>query len=405
MISLIAVNSHKLAFNGFSVFEIYFLIIHSQLAIENYSLSGGRLMKLRNKYYLRLLLVAALLVILSYSAVAVSDLERKISKQNMKLYTEEYGVADLKKERQEEIDKLFESLSAEAKKDAPELDFQYRVIDAPVMNAAYLGAGRMILFKGLVDKVENNKQLAAIIAHELGHGVNDDISEKIDWIQTIQLGSVLADLVGDGEINEDRSSRITAIALSLLQKRYSRGQEKEADYYSVFLTDRAGYDPYGAVEVMKLLKEKSGGSSNSELLEIFAEHPNLDKRINYLSELVTKVEDADKYYYSPLATVRRFAKGLLKEDVEVLYSTYSPQVKEELSLTEFKERKEIKNVRQRVSNLSKESNYQIELRNEVEGTARVALLFERENNSTLALALDLKQGNYGWKIVFGPDLY
>ncbi|MFO7819165.1 MAG: M48 family metallopeptidase [Halanaerobacter sp.] len=362
-------------------------------------------MKLRNKYYLRLLLVVALLVILSYSAVAVSDLERKISKQNMKLYTEEYGVADLKEERQREIDKLFESLSTEAKKDAPKLDFQYRIIDAPVMNAAYLGAGRMILFKGLVDGVENNKQLAAIIAHELGHGVNDDISEKIDWMQTIQLGTVLADLMGDGEINEDRSSQITAIALSLLQKRYSRGQEKEADYYSVFLTDRAGYDPYGAVEVMKLLKRKSDGSTDSELLEIFAEHPNLDKRINYLSELVTKVEHEDKYYYAPLATVRRFTKGLLKEDLEMVYSTYSSEVKEELSLAQFKERKEIKNIYGKVNNLSKQSNYQIELRNQVEGTARVAVLFERENDCPLAVALDLKKGDYGWKVSFGPQLY
>ena len=362
-------------------------------------------MKLRNQCSLILIVVVTLLLTLTYSAAAVSDLEKEVSKQNIKLYTEKYGIAELPKERKEEIDNLFQRLSAEAKKDAPNLDFQYRVIDAPVMNAAYLGDGRMILFKGLIEETENNKQLAAIIAHELGHGVNGDIGEKLDWIRTIQLGTLLADLSGDGEINNDQSSRITAIALNLLQKGYSRDQEKEADYYSVFLTERTGYDPYGAVEVMELLKRKSGGSTDSDLLEIFMEHPNLDKRINYLSDLVTKVEEVNKYYYSPMSTARRFAKGILEEDFKTVYDTYSSQVQKRFSLAEFKEEQQVKKVRQEMKNVDNKASYQIDLRNQVEGTARVAILLDRNNGSTLDLALDLKKGKYGWKITYGPTFY
>ncbi|MBM7556422.1 M48 family metallopeptidase [Halanaerobacter jeridensis] len=363
-------------------------------------------MSRKYKYCLTLVVLITLLLTLSYSTVAVSDLEKKISKQNMKLYIEKYGVADLKQEEKEEIDNLFHNLSSEAKKDAPELKFQYRVIDAPVMNAAYLGDGRMILFKGLIEETENNNQLAAIIAHELGHGVNGDIEEKLEWIQTIQLGTLLADLAGDGEINEDQSSQIASIALNLLQKGYSRTQEKDADYYSVFLTKRAGYDHYGAVGVMKLLKRKSEAPTDSELLEIFSEHPNLDKRINYLTELATKVEAADKYYYSPIATARRFTKGLLKEDFQEVYATYSSRVQKQLSLAQFKEQKKFKTVQQKMNAVNNNNTtYQIDLRNQVEDTARVAVLFNKNNNSTLGLALDLKKSNYGWKISNGPTFY
>ncbi|MGM0501795.1 MAG: M48 family metallopeptidase [Bacillota bacterium] len=352
-----------------------------------------------------LLLVITILFSITYSAAAVSELEQKISKRNMELYIEEYGVAELKPEKKKEVEQLFNSLTTEAKKDDFRLNFRYKIIDAPVINAAYLGDGRMILFKGLIDEVENNNQLAAIVAHEIGHGVNQDIKEKIDWIQTIQLGTLLADLAGDGEINQDNSSKITALALNLLQRGYSRSQEKEADYYSVFLTNRAGYDPDGAVGVMKLLKKKQGGAADSALLEVFASHPNLNKRINYLTELVTKVKDVDKYYYSPIATARRFTKGLLNDNLEIIYKTYGEQVHEKVALSEFKKQSQVKKVRNKVSGRRQEFSYQIDLRNQVEQTARVAVLLEQKNKATLGLALDLKKGNYGWKIINGPDFY
>ena len=358
-------------------------------------------MKLKHKYYFSLFLVVSILLVFAHSAAAVSELEKKISKRNLKLYTEKYGVAKLKEERKEEIDKIFARLSAEAEKDAPKLDFQYRIIDAPVMNAAYLGAGRMILFKGLVKKVEENDEIAAIIAHELGHGVNDDIGEKLNWMQTIQLGTLLADLAGDGKVNEDGSSHITAIALNLLQKSYSRSQEREADYYSVFLTERAGYNYYGAAEVMKLLKKKSGGT-DSELLEIFAEHPNLDKRIDYLTALAKKIEARNKYYYAPISTARRFAQGIIRDNIKVAYDAYSTEIQNRFSLTEFKARKEVKRVQNRIADLSDKSTYQIELRNQAEETARVAILFKQKK---VGLALDLKQGDYGWKIANPAQFY
>lgn len=362
-------------------------------------------MKQEYKCYLILLLIVTLFWGLTCPGAAVSDLEQQVAKRNLKLYQEKYGVANLSEYERKKIDKIFQRLTEEAKKDAPQLNFQYQIIAAPVINAAYLGAGQMILFKGLIEEVETKEQLAAIIAHELGHGVNDDIEEKLDWIQTIQLGTLLADLAGDGEINEDQSSRITAIALNLMQKGYSRTQEQEADYYSVFLTKRAGYNPEGAVEVMKLLKRKSKETTDSELLEIFAEHPNLDKRINYLNELVVKLAEADKYYSSPISTGRRFTKGLLKGDMQQVYETYSHQVQQQLSVAQFVKQEQLQVIRSKVNNLSAKATYQIELRNQVEGTARVAVLFAKSNDAILGLALDLKKSNYGWKVANQPDIY
>jgi Zn-dependent protease with chaperone function len=358
-----------------------------------------------SRNYFILLLVVVLLIIIAQSAAAVSNLEEKIAEQNLELYTEEYGVAKLRSRDKQEIDQIFSRLTAEAKKNAPNLDFQYQIIDAPVINAAYLGAGRMILFKGLVDRVENDKQLAAIIAHELGHGVHGDIQKKLDWMQTIQLGTLLVDLASDGEVNEDGASQVTAIALNLLQKGYSRTQEKEADYYSVLLTDRAGYDSYGVVELMELLKSKQQQATDSELLEIFSDHPNLDKRINYLNNLVIKLKQAEQFYYSPMATARRLTKGLIDDDLGVVYSTYGEQVQNQLSLKQFKKQQRVQDIRNKINNLTNSHSYQLELRNEVEGTARVAVLFEQSNSSTLGLALDLQEGNYGWKIVNKVNIY
>ncbi|GAB6100552.1 hypothetical protein JCM16358_24310 [Halanaerocella petrolearia] len=347
------------------------------------------------------ILLACLLVSISLSVEAVSAGEKKIAKKNLKRYINEYGRAYLKSEEKRRIDQIFSDLAGKAKLDDPELNFKYDVIAAPVMNAAYLGAGQLVIFEGLINKVENDKQLAAIIAHELGHGVNDDIQDNLELIQTMQLGNALIDLINDGKINQERPGLITTIAFNLLQKGYSRKQEKEADRYSVFLTQRAGYDPQGTVEVMRLLKRNQNGPTDSELLEVVSDHPNLDNRIDYLSQLVNQLKQANQLYNSPLATARRFTKGLLKEDIDVIYDTYTREVRKQLSIKASQQQERYQKVVSRINQLENKSAYTLQLRNQVEGTSRVAISLSND----LVLAIDLIAGKYGWRIARGPFVY
>ncbi|KXS38410.1 MAG: peptidase M48 Ste24p, partial [Candidatus Frackibacter sp. T328-2] len=193
-------------------------------------------MRIFNKYKI-IILMLLLLLLISMPVNAVSDLEKEIAKRNLKRYTERYGKAKLEPRVRNKVEKIFNKLASKAEKNAPDIDFKLHVVDAKVLNAVYLGDGHVMLFEGMLKATENRNQLAAVLAHELGHGVNDDIQDSIDLIQGIRLGSLLIDYAKDGQVNQENPGFITALSWQLLQKGFSRKQEREADRYSVFLLE------------------------------------------------------------------------------------------------------------------------------------------------------------------------
>ncbi|PRX30384.1 Zn-dependent protease with chaperone function [Orenia metallireducens] len=362
-----------------------------------------------SKSFSTILFIISALFLINLPADAVSDLEKEIAKKNLVKYQEEYGLAYLEATARNRIYNIFDRLSAEAAKDARDLNFKLYIVDAPVLNAAYLGDGNLVLFKGLVDRLKDDNQLAAVIAHELGHGVNNDIEESINLIQGLQVGGVLFETFTKGNRYEGILDVAGNIGLNLLEKGYSREQERDADEYSVSLSERAGYDSYGAIELMYILKE--GGSNDTRLGELFSSHPNLDNRVDYLKDLVKSFKDAKELYYSPIATARALAQGILSDNLEMVYGSYWNKVQGNRSLNQLKNNKNLKQIEERIVIISLDNfgelGYTLELRNQVENTARVAISFYDDNNQQedLSLAIDLIKDQYGWKLVRDPRIY
>jgi Zn-dependent protease with chaperone function len=349
------------------------------------------------------------LFLINLPVEAVSDLEREIAKKNLIKYQEEYGLAYLEATARDRVYTIFDKLSLEAAKDSSDLNFKLYIVDAPVLNAAYLGDGNLVLFKGLVERLEDENQLAAVIAHELGHGVNNDIAESINLIQGLQVGGVLFETFTKGNRYKGILDVAGNIGLNLLEKGYSREQERDADEYSVFLIEKAGYDSYGAIELMHILKE--GGNNDSRVGELFSSHPNLDSRVEYLTGLIKMVKDAKELYYSPVATARVFAQGILSDNMEVIYGSYWQRVQESLTLNQFKDNKRLKQIQEKIEIISLDNfgelGYTLEIRNQVEDTARVAISFYDDDNQQedLSLAIDLIKDEYGWKVLKEPAIY
>jgi Zn-dependent protease with chaperone function len=359
--------------------------------------------------WLVILLLIIFLLIYNLSVIAVSDLEQKIAKENLKRYTKKYGIAKLKPRQNNRVYGIFNELASKAHKDVSDINFELHIVDTQLLNAVYLGNGHLMLFKGLLKKIKNDEQLAAVLAHELGHGVNNDIQDTIDLIQGIRLGSLLIDLAKDGKVNQEGPDFITALSWQLLQKGFSREQERDADMYSVFLLERCDYDPQGTVGLMKVLKSGKEQGSNSKLLELFSDHPNLNNRIDYLSRIIMKLEEAENIYYSPVSSSNKLAKGLLRDDIKMIYSTYSEMVLDNRTLEDFKNNSHLKKIRKKIVQLKENHKlrYNLELRNQVEGTARVAVSFfnNKEQEPIVSLALDLIKEKYGWKVLRGPNIY
>ncbi len=98
-----------------------------------------------------------------------------------------------------------------------------------------------------------------------------------------QLGQLLTVAVGVGAGGGDDRGRnaqlVAAMVNQMTQLRYSREDESQADQYGLKYMAQAGYDPSAMLEVMKILKEASGGAHPPEIL---ATHPLPETRLEQI---------------------------------------------------------------------------------------------------------------------------
>jgi predicted Zn-dependent protease len=168
--------------------------------------------------------------------------------------------------------------------DTRDWKWSMKVIDDPeTVNAWSMAGGRMALYTGLVEKIKpTDDELAQVLAHEISHALAKHTAEKMSVALATSLG-VLA--VGVATDNSNIATGASAAALVAVTLPNSRVAESEADEIGVELAARAGYSPHAAVTLWQKMSKESGGSS----FDFLSTHPSSGKRIDRLSEMVTRM--------------------------------------------------------------------------------------------------------------------
>lgn len=169
------------------------------------------------------------------------------------------------------------------------------VNDSP--NAFALPGGKVGVNTGIFKVARNQDQLAAVIAHEIGHVIarhhDERITRQYGAAGALQvIGGLLGARYGEGVGNAAmQGGSIAAQAGFLLPG--SRVQETEADVVGQELMAGAGFDPRQAVDLWQNMISASGGNQAPEWLST---HPNPQARIGELqaraSALVPVYEQA-----------------------------------------------------------------------------------------------------------------
>ncbi len=161
-------------------------------------------------------------------------------------------------------------------------DWQFTVLDDETPNAFALPGGKVGVHTGLFKVVENDAQLAAVLAHEIAHVTARHSSERMSQQMVTQAGlQVVGATVGDSSLPQLLGQAAT---LGVILP-FNRKQESEADEIGLTYMARAGYDPRAAVEVWQNFK-KAGGERPPEFLST---HPSPDTRIERLRALLPNV--------------------------------------------------------------------------------------------------------------------
>lgn len=162
--------------------------------------------------------------------------------------------------------------------------FNFHVLaDDQTINAFALPGGQVFITLGLLNRLSNEAELASVLGHEMGHVIERHTAEQM---AKNQLGQTMVIAVGTASSDEWRSPyMIAAFVNQIIQLRYGRKDESEADQWGINLNQEAKFDPKAMVKVMEILKSASG---NGHGLEIFQTHPNPDLRIRDIDDYLAK---------------------------------------------------------------------------------------------------------------------
>jgi predicted Zn-dependent protease len=137
---------------------------------------------------------------------------------------------------------------------------------------------------GFIAAAEHEGQLAGVIAHELAHIANRHSAGQMSKALAAQAGlGLLGMLLGDGGTGAKAAQLGASVAAGATMAKFSRDDEREADEQGLIYLARAGYDPRGMAEFMRILREHSGRDPRS--VEVFfASHPAPAERVQRLEQ-------------------------------------------------------------------------------------------------------------------------
>lgn len=159
----------------------------------------------------------------------------------------------------------------------PDLAWEFTVFQDDEPNAFALPGGKVGVNTGLFKVAKNKDQLAAVMAHEVGHAIAHHSAERMSRQVLVQTGQQVLGSQYPGMANVLAQASTLGLILP-----FSRSQESEADQIGLMLMARAGYDPRAAVDLWRNFAA-AGGSRPPEFLST---HPAPGSRIDNLNALM-----------------------------------------------------------------------------------------------------------------------
>jgi predicted Zn-dependent protease len=181
----------------------------------------------------------------------------------------------------------------------PELTYTFTVLDSEDINAFTTGGGYVYITRGIMNYLNNEAELTAVLGHEVGHinarhPVRQQSKSTLSNIGAAAVGI----LTGSGDL-----AGLANYAGAALISGYGRDQELEADRLGAEYLVKVGYAPEHMIDVVRLLK-------NQELMEIrrareekrdphvyhgvFATHPDNDQRLTEVVKAADKLQGKDE---------------------------------------------------------------------------------------------------------------
>ncbi len=182
-------------------------------------------------------------------------------------------------------------------------------------NAAMAPNGFMQVWTGLLLRMRNEAELAAVLGHEVGHYLRRHSLHQMKRARnTLSLTAFATVGLEAAKAKQKEIENVQILLLSRIFS-FSRKQEREADAIGTILTANAGYDPAAGARVWETVMAEFPSRKHMKRAAVFATHPITPKRRDRILDLAAKLHPARRELYRErFLKVRAPLEGMLWQD-------------------------------------------------------------------------------------------
>jgi predicted Zn-dependent protease len=175
-----------------------------------------------------------------------------------------------------------------------DLPWRFGVLQAPQLNAFATPGGHIFITRGLFERMQNEAELAGVLAHEIAHVLRKHHLQAIQKGARMELAGAALSTLARQDRNTPSREKLLAAGSELFSRGLDKSDELEADRLGVVIAARGGYDAYGLPSVLQTLQAMNPEDSGVALM--FKTHPAPGER---LSALETMQPTLDAYAGQP----------------------------------------------------------------------------------------------------------
>jgi len=185
-----------------------------------------------------------------------------------------------------------------AHSDEPGSNFTFTVLDSPDINAFALPGGYIYINRGLLAYLDNEAELAGVLAHEIGHiTANHHTRQQTASVTNKVVATTAYILTGSGDL-ANASNMYGAELVS----GYGRDMELEADGLGAKFMYQSGYDTDALLQVIGVLKDqeqfqrvkaREGGKKVASYHGLYATHPRNDARLKQVIKAAGELDHGE----------------------------------------------------------------------------------------------------------------
>lgn len=183
-----------------------------------------------------------------------------------------------------------------------DVSWTFTVLNDDTVNAFAIPGGYVYVTRGLLGLAQDESQVAAVLAHEMGHVNARHSAQQMSQGMLANIGIQAIGIATGSSV----AAQLGGTGADLYLKSYSRSHEFEADALSVKYLSQAGYDPFAAEKFLKQLERSTqfeqrmaSKAANAGMFSYLSTHPQTPDRIGRAHALATQVPS------NPNGTVNR----------------------------------------------------------------------------------------------------